>query len=56
MRFGTPAITTRGMKEKEAEKIAGWILEILDKGDEVTGRIKDEVIDFCSQYPLYPHL
>ena len=56
VRFGTPAITSRGMKEAETEQIGKWILEILEKGDEVTGRIKDEVKDLCAQYPLYPHL
>ena len=30
MRFGTPAVTTRGMKEKEAAKIGGWIADVLD--------------------------
>ena len=56
VRFGTPAITSRGMKEAETEQIGKWILEIMEKGDEVTGRIKDEVKELCSQYPLYPHL
>ena len=56
VRFGTPAITSRGMKEAETEQIGKWILEIMEKGDEVTGRIKDEVKDLCAQYPLYPHL
>ena len=44
------------MKEAETEQIGKWILEIMEKGDEVTGRIKDEVKDLCAQYPLYPHL
>ena len=56
VRFGTPAITTRGMKEDETIQIGKWILEILEKGDEVTGRIKNEVIELCAQHPLYPHL
>ena len=56
VRFGTPAITSRGMKEAETEQIGKWILEIMEKGDEVTGRVKDEVKDLCAQYPLYPHL
>ena len=56
VRFGTPAITTRGMKEDETIQIGKWILEILEKGDEVTSRIKNEVIELCAQHPLYPHL
>ena len=56
VRFGTPAITTRGMKEEETEQIGKWILEILEKGDEVTERIRGEVKELCAQHPLYPHL
>ena len=56
VRFGTPAITTRGLKEEETEQIGKWILEILEKGDEVTDRIKGEVIKLCASHPLYPHL
>ena len=56
VRFGTPAITTRGMKEEETAQIGKWILEILEHGDAVTARIKGEVMDLCAQHPLYPHL
>ena len=56
VRFGTPAITTRGLKEEETIQIGKWILEILEKGDEVTNRIKGEVKELCAQHPLYPHL
>ncbi|MBQ6454484.1 MAG: serine hydroxymethyltransferase [Eggerthellaceae bacterium] len=56
VRFGTPAITTRGMKEEETVQIGKWILEILERGDEATARIKDEVKELCAQHPLYPHL
>ena len=56
VRFGTPAITTRGMKEAETEQIGKWILEIIEHGEDVTDRIKGEVIDLCSKHPLYPHL
>ena len=56
VRFGTPAITTRGMKEAETEQVGKWILEILEGSEEATGRIKNEVKELCAQYPLYPHL
>ena len=56
VRFGTPAITSRGMKEEETEQIGKWILEILEQGSEVTGRIKEEVSELCAKHPLYPHL
>jgi len=56
VRLGTPAITTRGFSEAEVEQVGKWIVEILEKGDEVTGRIKREVIEMCSRHPLYPQL
>ncbi|MHB9154583.1 MAG: serine hydroxymethyltransferase [Endomicrobiales bacterium] len=55
IRIGTPAITTRGMKEKEMEKIAGWIVEALKNRDNAAalGRINGEVKKLCEQFPLY---
>ncbi len=54
IRIGTPAITTRGMKEDEMRKIAGWMdLCILNHKDEDTlAKIKDEVAAFCKDYPI----
>src|SRR6204780_2830113 len=55
IRMGTPAVTTRGMREPEMEKIAGWIAEVLahlgDRG--VEQRVRAEVAAFASQFPLY---
>ena len=56
VRFGTPAITTRGMKEEETAQIGKWILEIIENGDEAVPDIKEQVIELCSKHPLYPHL
>ena len=55
IRVGTPAVTTRGMREAEMEKIAGWIGEVLDHlGDEATEkRIRAEVAALASQFPMY---
>jgi glycine hydroxymethyltransferase len=55
IRMGTPAVTTRGMREPEMEKIAGWIAEILDHiGDAATERrVRAEVAAFAAQFPLY---
>jgi glycine hydroxymethyltransferase len=55
IRMGTPAVTTRGMREPEMEKIAAWIAEVLDHVDdaEVGQRIRGEVADFAAQFPLY---
>ena len=56
IRLGTPAVTTRGMKVKEMEKIANWIDEvILSVGDtSITSKIRSEISQFCLNFPL-PH-
>ena len=57
IRLGTPALTTRGMKEKEMQITASWIHQaISSKGDESTLlKIRTEVKNFCSNYPLFKH-
>jgi glycine hydroxymethyltransferase len=55
IRIGTPAITTRGMKEPEMEKIAGWIVQAFKNSgnEEVTKKIRQEVVELCKKFPLY---
>jgi glycine hydroxymethyltransferase len=55
IRMGTPAVTTRGMREGEMEKIAAWIAEVLTHlGDAaVEARVRQQVADFASHFPLY---
>ena len=55
IRIGTPVVTTRGMKEKEMEKIAGFInraIQNADNDSELLG-IKKEVNELCAGYPLF---
>jgi glycine hydroxymethyltransferase len=53
IRIGTPALTTRGMKETEMRTIAGWIGDVLAHADDakVAERIRGEVKQLCMQYP-----
>ncbi|MFH1700013.1 MAG: serine hydroxymethyltransferase [Candidatus Zixiibacteriota bacterium] len=55
VRLGTPAITTRGMKEPEMEQIAGFIARVVDNlGDkEIYAAVAEDVVQLCSKYPLY---
>lgn len=58
VRLGTPAITTRGMKETEMEAIGDLIAEVLaDPEDEATlGSVRDRVTVLCDRFPLYDGL
>jgi glycine hydroxymethyltransferase len=55
IRLGTPALTTRGMGEREMERIAGWIAEALEKRSEPAelARVRREVLALAEQFPLY---
>ena len=55
LRIGTPAVTTRGMKEAEVKQLSHWIADVLDRmGDEsVIERVRAEVIALCRRFPVY---
>ena len=55
IRVGTPAMTTRGMKEKEMEEIGSFILRVMENIDNETEllKIKEKVKALCLKFPLY---
>src|SRR5690242_21357612 len=55
IRIGTPALTTRGMKEKEMQQVGRWIAEALYHRSEpdVLKRIRKEVFELAEAFPLY---
>jgi len=56
IRIGTPAVTTRGMKEAEMKRIAGFIAEALRHihDEKRLMEIREEVKSLCDRFPLYP--
>ena len=56
IRLGTPAITTRGMREAEMEVVADYIARVLSapEDDRVAAMVKTEVEQLCRKFPLYP--
>jgi glycine hydroxymethyltransferase len=58
VRVGTPAVTTRGMKEPEMKIIASFIDKAVNniENEQVLLQIKNEVAELCSKFPLYPEL
>lgn len=55
IRIGTPAITTRGLKEKEVEEVAFWMCEVLKNPEKENLRkeIREKVRKLCEKFPFY---
>ncbi len=55
VRMGTPAVTTRGFRAPEIERLAGWIADILDDigNAERSAAIRGKVIELCARFPVY---
>jgi glycine hydroxymethyltransferase len=56
IRLGTPALTTRGMKEAEMKQVGGWIARALEQRNDPAAlqKIRADVFELCEQFPLYP--
>ena len=55
LRLGTPAVTTRGFKEKEVGLVTEWICDVLDdiSNEAVLSRVKEQVVKLCHDFPVY---
>lgn len=55
IRIGTPAITTRGLKESHASHLTEWICDVLDAVDntEIQDRVRKQVKALCAEFPVY---
>lgn len=53
LRVGTPAVTSRGFKEAEMEKIAGWLYDVVTDFEGRKAAITDEVLALCEKFPIY---
>lgn len=58
LRFGTPALTTRGMKESEMTIIAGLINQVVNNPDSerILAKVKRDIMELCSSFPVYQYL
>lgn len=56
MRFGSPAVTSRGMKEEEMRRIGDMIVRLLDEGEAAVPEVREEAVALCRRFPLYPEL
>ena len=55
IRIGTPAMTTRGFRESEAEKLAHLVADVLERPSDESNlaRVAGEVKAFCANFPVY---
>jgi len=55
LRIGTPAVTTRGFREPEIQRLLNWTCDILDNlhDEKVRARVKSEVLAICQKFPVY---
>ncbi|MDO4356081.1 MAG: serine hydroxymethyltransferase [Clostridia bacterium] len=53
VRIGTPAVTTRGMKEPEMVRIADLIADVIEGGEAAVDSVRAKVLDICGDFPLY---
>ena len=53
VRIGTPAVTTRGMKEADMVCIADMIADVIEQGEAAVDAVRERAVSLCARYPLY---
>ncbi len=53
LRIGTPAVTTRGMKEEDMIVIADAVVDIIERGEDAIPEVRERIIALCDKYPIY---
>ena len=53
IRIGTPAVTTRGMRQKEMFYISDLIAEVISDGEKAVPQVRSKVLSLCDNFPLY---
>jgi glycine hydroxymethyltransferase len=53
VRLGTPAVTTRGLKQDDLALCANLIADCIEGGEEAVGAVREQVLALCAKYPLY---
>ncbi len=56
MRFGTPAVTTRGMGEDEMREIGKMLVDVINRGEDAVEDVKQQTLALCERFPLYPEI
>ena len=56
VRFGTPAVTTRGLGEEEMHALGSMIAKLVENGESAVGEVKEQTLELCRRFPLYPEL
>ena len=56
MRFGSPAVTTRGLKEEDMRQVGSFIARLIEEGESAVPTVKEQVIEMTRRFPLYPEL
>lgn len=56
MRFGTPAVTTRGMGEDEMREIGRMLVDVINRGEDAVEDVKQQALMLCERFPLYSEI